>query len=233
MTRLTLNSKMDLVVLLTVGGAILADVLPGQHFAAGLTLEAAQVPLSVQGKKSLSVLNVSATSGTVAGAQDVLWSWRHGLDTVLTQTVLPVKGHPVPGRERSFADGADEAGRVVGLAQGSDHFSLNKIPAAIAAGAVHSLVVQRAQIFSILHEEAPLGEVTATHFTGEALEVKVLVLHPQHFAFTWLPALVALNQGLLCGVVVCVLRMSHFFFDHDHWNPGISAPEKAQRINHQ
>lgn len=84
MTRLTLNTKMDLVVLLTVGGTIperretnedqmeqrkakvthclnllhpvvtadmshlLADVLPGQHFVAGLTLKAAQMPLSVQ-----------------------------------------------------------------------------------------------------------------------------------------------------------------------------------------
>lgn len=79
-TRLTLNSKVDLVVSLTVGGAIpektlinihdnikrlmwesfdiqliitagvsslLADVLASQHFAAGFTLEAAQVPLSV------------------------------------------------------------------------------------------------------------------------------------------------------------------------------------------
>lgn len=46
-------------------------------------------------------------------------------------------------------------------------------------------------------------------FTGEALEVKVLVLHPQYLTLTWLPTLVALNQGLLCGVVVCVLRMSH------------------------
>lgn len=46
-------------------------------------------------------------------------------------------------------------------------------------------------------------------FTGEALEVEVFVLHPQHLALTWLPALVALDQGLLCGVVVCVLRMSH------------------------
>lgn len=36
-----------------------------------------------------------------AGAQDVLWSRRHGLYTVLTQTVLPIKGHPVSGRERS------------------------------------------------------------------------------------------------------------------------------------
>lgn len=63
-----------------------------------------------------------------------------------------------------LADGADEAGGVVGLAQGGDHLPLHKVPAAIAAGAVHALVVQRAQILSILHEEAPLGQVTAAHW---------------------------------------------------------------------
>lgn len=63
-----------------------------------------------------------------------------------------------------LADGADEAGRVVGLAQSSNHFSLNKVPTAIAAGTVHALVVQRAQIVSIFHEEAPLGKVTATYY---------------------------------------------------------------------
>lgn len=62
-----------------------------------------------------------------------------------------------------LADCADEASRVVGLAQGSDYFPLHKVPTAIAAGAVHALVVQCAQIVSILHEEAPLGKVTATH----------------------------------------------------------------------
>lgn len=56
-----------------------------------------------------------------------------------------------------LADGADKAGRVVGLAQGGDHFPLHKVPTAIAAGAMHALVVQRAQILSILHKEAPLG----------------------------------------------------------------------------
>lgn len=62
-----------------------------------------------------------------------------------------------------LADGADEAGRVVGLSQSCDHFPLHEIPAAVAAGAVHALVVQCAQIFPILHEEAPLGEVTAAY----------------------------------------------------------------------
>lgn len=55
---------------------------------------------------------------------------------------------------------------MVGLAQGGDHFSLHKVPAAIAAGAVHALVVQRAQILTILHEEPPLGEVAAANCTG-------------------------------------------------------------------
>lgn len=65
-----------------------------------------------------------------------------------------------------LADGADEAGRVVGLAEGCDHFPLHKVPTAIAAGAVHALIVQGAQIFSILHKEAPLGEITAAHYMG-------------------------------------------------------------------
>lgn len=55
---------------------------------------------------------------------------------------------------------------MVGLAQGGDHFSLHKVPAAIAAGSVHALVVQRAQILTILHEEPPLGEVAAANCTG-------------------------------------------------------------------
>lgn len=62
-----------------------------------------------------------------------------------------------------LANGADEAGGVVGLAQGGDHFSLHKVPAAIATSAVHALVIQRAQILTILHEESPLGEVAATN----------------------------------------------------------------------
>lgn len=48
---------------------LLADVLPGQHFAAGLTLKAAQVPLSVQRKEGLSVLDVSATSCAICETQ--------------------------------------------------------------------------------------------------------------------------------------------------------------------
>lgn len=46
-------------------------------------------------------------------------------------------------------------------------------------------------------------------FTGEALQMEVLVLHPQHLPLAWLPTLVALDERFLFGVMVCVLRMSH------------------------
>lgn len=55
---------------------------------------------------------------------------------------------------------------MVGFAKSSDHFPFHKVPTAIAAGAVHPLVVQHAQILPILHKEAPLGQITATHYTG-------------------------------------------------------------------
>lgn len=52
---------------------------------------------------------------------------------------------------------------MVGLAQGGHHLSFHKLPAAMAACAIHPLVVQGAEILSVLYEEAPLGQVTATH----------------------------------------------------------------------
>lgn len=58
---------------------------------------------------------------------------------------------------------------MVGLAQGGDHFSLHEVSAAIAAGAMHALVVQRAQILTILHEESPLGEVAAANCKGHTV----------------------------------------------------------------
>lgn len=53
---------------LTIAAAmndLLADVLASQHFAAGFTLEAAQVPLSIKCQKSLAILNISTTSCTI------------------------------------------------------------------------------------------------------------------------------------------------------------------------
>lgn len=91
----------------------------------------------------------------------VYWNYSHS-QLRLSITIIPCNT-TVTRVNVLLADGADEAGGVVGLAQCGNHFSLNKVPTAIAAGTVHALVVQRAQILSIFHEEAPLGKVTATH----------------------------------------------------------------------
>lgn len=48
---------------------LLADVLASQHFAAGFTLEATQVPLSIKCQKSLAIFNVSTTSCTICEKQ--------------------------------------------------------------------------------------------------------------------------------------------------------------------
>lgn len=52
---------------------------------------------------------------------------------------------------------------MVGLAQGSHHLSFHELPTAMAACPVHPLVVQGAEILSVLYEEATLGQVTAAH----------------------------------------------------------------------
>lgn len=56
--------------------SLLADVFPGQHFAAGLALKAAQMPLSVQRKEGLSILYVSATSCAIFETQKGKWKKR-------------------------------------------------------------------------------------------------------------------------------------------------------------
>lgn len=53
------------LIIAPVMSDLLADVLASQHFAAGFTLEAAQVPLSIKCQKSLAILNISATSCTI------------------------------------------------------------------------------------------------------------------------------------------------------------------------
>lgn len=63
----------------------------------------------------------------------------------------------------SLADGADEAGRVVGFPQCSHYLALHKLAARVTASAVDLLVVQCAQIISIFHEESTLCQVATTH----------------------------------------------------------------------
>lgn len=143
-TGLTLHAEMDLVVFFAVRRTILADVLSAQHFATGFALEAAEVPLTVQGQKSLTVLYIPATSSTVTRGADVFGSWRSWLDAALAETVFSIKRDSITSGKRPFANSTDETCRVVGLPKSGDHLSFNKVSTAVTASAMKPLVVQRA-----------------------------------------------------------------------------------------
>lgn len=89
---------------------------------------------------------------------------------------------------------------MVGLAQGSDHLSLHELPAALAAGPVHPLVVQGAQVVPALYEEASLGEVAAAHCRKTSLQLVIACqTSGQHLPSVrcwWLPVFSAVRgQG--------------------------------------
>lgn len=196
-TSFTLYPKEPLVVLFTVWGAIFADVLSREDLPAGLALEATQVPLLVQCQQRLPILDVSSAASTVAGAGGFFRAGRHRLGTELTEAVSPIERDSVSGWKWALADRTCKAVGVVGLAQGSHHLTLHELPTAMAACPVHPLVVQGAEVLSVLYEEAPLGQVTATHFAGETLDVEMFGLDPKHFALAWLPTFMAVNDRLL------------------------------------
>lgn len=197
MTGFTLHSKESLVVLFTVWGAVLADVLAGKDLPAGLALEAAQMPLLVQGQQCLPVLDVPSAASAVAWAGGFSGAGRHRLCTELTKTVSPIECDSVSGWKRALADGTGKAVGMVGLAQGSDHLALHELPTAVAPCPIHPLVVQGAQIVPVLYEEAALGQVAAAHFAGETFDMEMLGLDPEYFALAWLPAFMAVNGRFL------------------------------------
>lgn len=99
-----------------------------------------------------------------------------------------------------LADGTGKAVGMVGLAQGSDHLALHELPAAVAPGPVHPLVVQGAQIVPVLYEEASLGQVAAAHCRETSLQVvSACQISGQHLPSPrcwWLPVLSAVwGQG--------------------------------------
>lgn len=200
-TGLAFHPEEPLVVLFTVRSAILADVLPGENFPAGLALEAPQVPLLVQGQQRLPVLDVSPAAGTVAGAGGFFRAGRHWLCAQLTKTVSPIERDSVSRWKWALADGTGKAVGMIGLAQGGNHLSFHELPAAVAACPIHPLVVQGAEILPVLYEEAPLCQVTAAHFAGETFDVEMFGLDPKYFPLAWLPTFMAVNDRLLRWVV--------------------------------
>lgn len=212
-TGFTFHPKEPLVVLFTVGRAVLADVLPGENLPTGLAFKAPQVPLLLQGQQRLPVLDVPSTASTIAGAGGFFRAGRHWLRTQLTEAVSPIERDSVSGWKRALADSTRKAVGMIGLAQGSDHLSFHELPTAMAACPIHPLVVQGAEILAVLYEEAPLCQVTAAHFAGETFYVEMFGLDPKHFTLAWLPTFMAVNDRLLRWVVR-VLRVRHLFCLH-------------------
>lgn len=122
---------------------------------------------------------------------------RHWLSTELTKTVPSIEGNSVSRWKWAFANGTGKAVRVIGLPKSCHYLSLHKFPTAITACSIHSLVIQGAEIFSVLYEEASLSQVTATYFAGEAFDMEMPGLNPEHFTFAWFSTLVALDDRLL------------------------------------
>lgn len=75
----------------------------------------------------------------------------------------------------SLADGANEAGGVVGLPEGRHHLPFNKVSTSMAASSMQPLVVQRAQIFAIFHKETTLRQVAATNWTHTHTDTHVQI----------------------------------------------------------
>lgn len=223
-TGFTLHPKEALVVLFAIRRAVLADVFSGKDLPAGLAFKAAQMPLLFQRQQRLSVLDIPSTASAIAGARGFFRAGRHRLCTELAKAVSPIERDSVSGWKRALADGTSKAVGMVGLAQGGHHLSFHELPAAVAACPIHPLVVQRAQILSVLYEEAPLGQVTAAHFAGETFDVEMFGLDPKHFALAWLPTFVAVNDRLLWRVVR-VLGVSHLRNDSvtsQRWSRSLS-----------
>lgn len=82
------------------------------------------------------------------------------------KTINDVKNITIDwGTLNLLANGAGEAGRMVGLTQDRHHLTFHKFPAIVAERAVKPLEVQGAQIFTVPHKEAALSHVAATNCT--------------------------------------------------------------------
>lgn len=190
---LTFHPVLGVVVGFTVRHPILADVLSGEHHAAGSAAEAADVPLLLQSQERLALLDLRSTSCTVTGPVDL--DGLVGLDesdgALLTHTVLPAERHSVSDGKGLTADATDETLGVVGASEGRHHLSTDEGVAAVTAGPIQALVVCCADVLALLLEEPRPRQVTVTNSAGEASDVEVRVLHSDHLPFTDLPTALA------------------------------------------
>lgn len=173
LTRITLYPELNLVVPLTVRNTVFADVFSTQHPSADFALETAEVPVAPQRHQGLAILDVSPTAIAVIRLFDAIRSGRHGFNAALTEAVFSTEGDTIPSWKGLFANCAHKAGRVVGLPQDCDHFSLHKSPTVVAGSAMEPLEVQWTEVVAVLREETRLSQVAAAHFARKALYVEV------------------------------------------------------------
>lgn len=67
-------------------------------------------------------------------------------------------------RDYLLANSTGKAAWMVSLSQSCHYFTFHEVPTTVAAGPIHALVIQGAEIFPILNEKASLCQVTATHW---------------------------------------------------------------------
>ena len=172
-----------MIVLLTIGGAVLAHVFTVQEISTGFTLEAPDVIVLVQSHQGLAIFKFFSTAGTSAffmgfvgghlgggggagrgrgggrgGGSGLTPRGQIGVDvgTSLTQAAFPRESDSFAGGKGLVADGALKAALVVSLAQSGDHLAFDKGGAFGALGAKVGLVAAGAVVFLVFAEKATL-----------------------------------------------------------------------------
>lgn len=67
-------------------------------------------------------------------------------------------------RDDLLANSTGKAAWMVSFSQSCHYFAFHELPTTVAAGTIHTLVIQGAKIFPVLNEKASLCQVTATHW---------------------------------------------------------------------
>ena len=111
------------------------------------------------------------------------------------------------------ATGASEAGAVVRLAQRRHHLAFDESAAMGALGAEPILVVPRAVVVAVFAKESSLSQRALANAALEAVDVEVLVLHPEHFTGALLLA------GLTLRFPCKYLRRKKINIDYSQTSP--------------
>ena len=151
-------------------------------------------------------LEVGGGYGDIGGHVVVPGEYRSVGQTVLTDVLLTVIRYSGARRESLVAVVTFETVFMIGVVEGSDHFSLHILLAHEALGSEHFLIIRRAVVLLSAHVETSALESPRTNFAVKTIHMKMSVLYLQHFSGTRLMAFVTANSSLafLVGVLLSV-----------------------------